>query len=251
MIQYGARTLNEGGFQSIPKTAFPGGALLGDSAGFLNVPKIKGSHTALKSGMVAAEAAFEALGKSEQPSMEAYWTALQKSWVWQELKSVRNIRPAFHYGLLPGMTHAALDHYLLRGKIPFTLRHGPSDHKCTEPASKHRPISYAKPDGVISFDLLTSLYRSSTNHEHDQPPHLRLRDPQIPESVNLPKYAGPESRYCPARVYEYVTDENDKMKLNINAQNCLHCKACDIKDPTQNIQWTVPEGGGGPGYTVM
>ncbi|OAE27799.1 hypothetical protein AXG93_2167s1300 [Marchantia polymorpha subsp. ruderalis] len=214
VIQYGARTLNEGGIQSIPKTAFPGGALIGCTAGFINVPKIKGSHTAMKSGMLAAEAAFDALSKetSQQPSMEQYWSSLKTSWVWKELHQVRNIRP---------------------------------------PADVHKPISYPKPDGIVSFDVLTSLYRSNTNHNHDQPAHLRLRDVNVPENVNLAKFAGPEGRYCPARVYEYLPDKNDRLELHINAQNCLHCKACDIKDPLQNIQWTVPEGGGGPGYSVM
>ncbi|KAL3675881.1 hypothetical protein R1sor_025829 [Riccia sorocarpa] len=253
VIQYGARTLNEGGIQSIPKTAFPGGALIGCSAGFLNVPKIKGSHLAMKSGMLAAETAFAALSKdtSQQPSMDEYWSSLKSSWVWKELHQARNIRPAFEHGFLAGMTIAGLERYITRGRLPCTLKHGKPDNECTEPADLHKPIPYGKPDGVITFDLLTSLYRSNTNHNHDQPAHLRLRDPSIPEKVNLAKFAGPESRYCPARVYEYVPDENDKLKLHINAQNCLHCKACDIKDPLQNIQWTVPEGSGGPGYSLM
>lgn len=251
VVQYGARTLNEGGLQSIPRTVFPGGALIGCTAGFVNVPKIKGSHTAMKTGILAAEAAHEALSSMENPNMDAYWEALQHSWVWQELYSVRNIRPFFHHGLLPGLVHAGLDHYVIRGRLPYTLAHGPPDHECTEAAEKHKPIQYPKPDGVITFDLLTSLYRSSTNHEHDQPPHLHLVDKHVPETINLPKFAAPESRYCPARVYEYIANEDNKLQLNINAQNCLHCKACDIKDPKQNIKWTVPEGGGGPGYTIM
>ncbi|CAM6084513.1 unnamed protein product [Calypogeia fissa] len=253
VVQYGARTLNEGGVQSIPKTVFPGGALIGCSAGFINVPKIKGTHTAMKSGMLAAEAAFDALSKSsdQQPSMDQYWASLKDSWVWKELQQVRNIRPGFHYGFVPGLAIAGIEHYITKGKLPITLRHGKPDHASTEPAELHKPIDYPKPDGVISFDLNTSLYRSNTNHDHDQPVHLRLRDKHIPESVNLPKFAGPETHYCPARVYEYVPDEADQPRLNINAQNCLHCKACDIKDPLQNIQWTVPEGGGGPSYSVM
>ncbi|KAF8014113.1 hypothetical protein BT93_H0066 [Corymbia citriodora subsp. variegata] len=210
VIQYGARTLNEGGFQSIPYPVFPGGAIVGCSAGFLNVPKIKGTHTAMKSGMLAAEAAFSVL--SEGSSMVVYYDFLRKSWIWEELKKARNYRPV---------------------------------------AKLHTPIEYPRADGILSFDVPTSLHRSNTNHEHDQPAHLQLRDPTIPELVNLPEYAGPESRYCPARVYEYVPDENGVLKLQINAQNCLHCKACDIKDPQQNIEWTVPEGGGGPGYSVM
>ncbi|KAL8262758.1 hypothetical protein R6Q59_024107 [Mikania micrantha] len=249
VIQYGARTLNEGGFQSIPYPVFPGGAIVGCSAGFLNVPKIKGTHTAMKSGMLAAESAFGVLHKGS--NMKTYWESLKNSWVWEELRRARNYRPAFEYGLLPGMAISALEHYLLKGRAPYTLKHGKSDHEATHEASQYTPIEYPKPDGIVSFDVPTSLYRSNTNHDHDQPPHLRLRDPKVPELVNLPKYAGPESRYCPARVYEYVSDDNGQLKLQINAQNCLHCKACDIKDPKQNIEWTVPEGGGGPGYSVM
>uniref|UniRef100_A0A0E0BCP7 Electron transfer flavoprotein-ubiquinone oxidoreductase n=1 Tax=Oryza glumipatula TaxID=40148 RepID=A0A0E0BCP7_9ORYZ len=249
VLQYGARTLNEGGFQSIPNPVFPGGAIIGCSAGFLNVPKIKGTHTAMKSGMLAAEATFKTL--VEGSSMELYLENLKKSWIWEELYRARNYRPAFEYGFIPGIALSALERYVFKGKSPFTLKHGIPDHEATDMASLHSPIQYPKPDGQISFDVPTSLYRSSTNHEHDQPPHLRLRDPTVPERVNLPLYAGPESRYCPARVYEYVTDEKGDQKLHINAQNCLHCKACDIKDPKQNIEWTVPEGGGGPGYTVM
>ncbi|XP_002974941.2 electron transfer flavoprotein-ubiquinone oxidoreductase, mitochondrial isoform X1 [Selaginella moellendorffii] len=252
VVQYGARTLNEGGFQSIPKTVFPGGALIGCSAGFVNVPKIKGAHTAMKSGLLAAETAFEQLSKGSEPAkLDSYWERLQNSWIWDELNAARNIRPAFHYGLLPGLAVSAFEHYISKGKLPYTLKHGRPDHLSTEVSKKHKPIDYPKPDGVISFDLLTSLYRSNTNHEHDQPSHLLLRDPSIPEKVNLIDYAGLESRYCPARVYEYIPDENEKLTLQINAQNCLHCKACDIKDPPQNIKWTTPEGAGGPGYSIM
>ncbi|KAK9058369.1 hypothetical protein SSX86_023210 [Deinandra increscens subsp. villosa] len=249
VIQYGARTLNEGGFQSIPYPVFPGGAIVGCSAGFLNVPKIKGTHTAMKSGMLAAESAFGVLHKGS--NMKTYWENLKNSWIWEELHRARNYRPAFEYGLLPGMAISALEHYLLKGRAPYTLKHGKPDHEATHEANVCSPIEYPKPDGIVSFDVPTSLYRSNTNHDHDQPAHLRLRDPTVPELVNLPKYAGPESRYCPARVYEYVSDDNGQLKLQINAQNCLHCKACDIKDPKQNIEWTVPEGGGGPGYSVM
>ncbi|KAH9606892.1 hypothetical protein KSS87_019726 [Heliosperma pusillum] len=249
IIQYGARTLNEGGFQSIPYPVFPGGAILGCSAGFLNVPKIKGTHTAMKSGMLAAESAFGLLHQGLM--MESYWDNLQNSWIWEELYKARNFRPAFDYGLIPGLTLSALEHYIMMGRSPWTLKHGKPDHVATNVANRHSPIQYPKPDGVISFDVPTSLYRSNTNHDHDQPSHLRLKDPLIPNQVNLPEYAGPESRYCPARVYEYLPDDNGEMKLQINAQNCLHCKACDIKDPKQNIEWTVPEGGGGPGYTGM
>ncbi|KAI3697173.1 hypothetical protein L6452_29988 [Arctium lappa] len=249
VVQYGARTLNEGGFQSIPYPVFPGGAIVGCAAGFLNVPKIKGTHTAMKSGMLAAESAFGVL--HEGSNMKTYWENLKDSWIWEELRRARNYRPAFEYGLFPGMAISGLEHYFLKGRAPFTLKHGKPDHEATHEASKCSPIEYPKPDGIVSFDVPTSLYRSNTNHDHDQPAHLRLRDSQIPEAVNLPKYGGPESRYCPARVYEYVSDDKGQLKLQINAQNCLHCKACDIKDPKQNIEWTVPEGGGGPGYSVM
>ncbi|CAI0541113.1 unnamed protein product [Linum tenue] len=249
VIQYGARTLNEGGIQSVPYPVFPGGAIIGCSAGFLNVPKIKGTHTAMKSGMLAAEAAFGTL--LEGSNLDSYWTTLQNSWVWEELHKARNYRPAFDHGFIPGMAISAVEHYLFRGKSPFTLKHGKPDHEATNVARSHSPIEYPKPDGVLSFDVPTSLHRSNTNHDHDQPAHLKLRDPEMPTQVNLPEYDGPESRYCPARVYEYVPEESGQLKLQINAQNCLHCKACDIKDPKQNIEWTVPEGGGGPGYSVM
>ncbi|PWA78779.1 electron-transfer flavoprotein:ubiquinone oxidoreductase [Artemisia annua] len=249
VLQYGARTLNEGGFQSIPYPVFPGGAIVGCAAGFLNVPKIKGTHTAMKSGMLAAESAFGVL--HEGSNMQTYWDSLKSSWIWEELRRARNYRPAFEYGFLPGMAISGLEHYLFKGRVPYTLKHGKPDHEATHEASVSSPIEYPKPDGIVSFDIPTSLYRSNTNHDHDQPAHLRLRDPQIPELVNWPKYGGPESRFCPARVYEYIPDDNGQPKLQINAQNCLHCKACDIKDPKQNIEWTVPEGGGGPGYSIM
>lgn len=253
VIQYGARTLNEGGFQSIPKPIFPGGALIGCSAGFLNVPKIKGTHTAMKSGMLAAEAAFaKFLEESESdPSMEGYWNALRNSWVWEELYRARNFRPAFHYGILPGLAVSAFERYISHGRFPWTLKHGKPDHEATQAADISKEKIYPKADGKISFDLLTSLYRSNTNHDHDQPAHLRLKDSCIPENLNARIFAGLESRYCPARVYEYVSNDDGELKLHINAQNCLHCKACDIKDPSQNIEWTVPEGGGGPGYSIM
>lgn len=253
VVQYGARTLNEGGFQSIPKTVFPGGALIGCSAGFVNVPKIKGTHTAMKSGMLAAEAAFLSLcdTSKDQPNMEGYWSALKGSWIWEELYKARNFRPAFHYGLLPGLAISAFEHYVSGGRLPWTLKHNKPDHDATQFAELHEPINYPKPDGKVSFDLLTSLYRSNTNHDHDQPTHLRLRNSSLPEKFNFPKFAGLEECYCPAHVYEYITNDVGEIKLQINAQNCLHCKACDIKDPSQNIEWTVPEGGGGPGYSVM
>ncbi|KAI5056061.1 hypothetical protein GOP47_0029582 [Adiantum capillus-veneris] len=253
VLQYGARSLNEGGFQSIPKTVFPGGALIGCSAGFLNVPKIKGTHTSMKSGMLAAEAAFATLTEEQEtePNMEGYWKALRSSWVWDELYKARNFRPAFRYGLLPGLVVSAFERYISNGRSRWTLKHGEPDHEATQAANNHEDKVYPKPDGRISFDLLTSLYRSNTNHDHDQPAHLQLKDPTIPEKVNAKRFAGLESRFCPARVYEYVTDDKGELKLHINAQNCLHCKACDIKDPSQNIEWTVPEGGGGPGYSLM
>ncbi|PNW86627.1 hypothetical protein CHLRE_02g094300v5 [Chlamydomonas reinhardtii] len=256
-LQYGARTLNEGGLQSIPKLSFPGGALVGCSAGFLNVPKIKGTHTAMMSGLAAGEAAFRQLTSDKAPAkgpvdMSTYEEALKRSWVWEELTAVRNIRPGFRAGLIPGLLHAALDAYVLRGKEPWTLRHGRPDNEHLKPLSAApAPPAYAKPDGVVSFDLPTSLYRSGTNHEHDQPSHLKIKDEGEFERSNLPHYGGPETRYCPAGVYEYRADQYGRQKLHVNAQNCLHCKACDIKDPGRNIKWTVPEGGQGPSYTAM
>lgn len=256
-LQYGARTLNEGGFQSIPKLSFPGGAMVGCSAGFLNVPKIKGTHTAMMSGMMAGEAVVRAMADDKAPQkgpldLSNYEEALKKSWLWDELRGVRNIKPAFRLGLVPGLVHAAVDTYLLRGKAPWTWSHGRPDHERLRPLSEApSPPDYPKPDGVLTFDLPTSLYRSGTNHEHDQPSHLQIKDPGAFERSNLPHYGGPETKYCPAGVYEYRTDEHGRQRLVVNAQNCLHCKACDIKDPGRNIKWTVPEGGQGPSYSVM
>ncbi|HEY2890446.1 MAG TPA: electron transfer flavoprotein-ubiquinone oxidoreductase [Dongiaceae bacterium] len=250
-IAYGARALNEGGFQSIPKLVFPGGALIGCTAGFMNVPKIKGSHTAMKSGMLAAEAAFEALGKDTPVELDSYPAALKKSWIWAELKSVRNIRPAFHLGLAGGLLGSALDTYVLRGHAPWTLHHTPDYSKLMK-ANEAMPIDYPKPDGVVSFDRLSSVFLSATNHEENQPVHLQLKDPSLAIEVNLALYDAPEQRYCPAGVYEIVRDiDGLNPRLQINAQNCVHCKTCDIKDPTQNINWVVPEGGGGPNYPNM
>jgi len=250
-IAYGARALNEGGFQSIPKLTFPGGALIGCTAGFMNVPKIKGSHTAMKTGMLAAEAAFEALAEDEPGELTAYPARLKKSWVWAELKGVRNVRPAFHLGLWGGLLGSAVDTYILRGHAPWTLHHTPDYGKLMK-ASEAMPIDYPKPDGVVSFDRLSSVFLSATNHEENQPVHLRLKDPSIPIEVNLALYDAPEQRYCPAGVYEIVRDGDGlDPRLQINAQNCVHCKTCDIKDPTQNINWVVPEGGGGPNYPNM
>ncbi|MSO55072.1 MAG: electron transfer flavoprotein-ubiquinone oxidoreductase [Rhodospirillales bacterium] len=248
-ISYGARALNEGGFQSIPKLVFPGGALVGADAGFMNVAKIKGSHTAIKSGMVAADAVLAALAAGSPPVLDAYPKALEASWVWDELYRVRNIRPAFRWGLWSGLAYAALDTYILRGRAPWTFHHHP-DHLGLKKASAARPIAYPKPDGQLTFDRLSSVFLSNTNHEEDQPSHLTLRDPSRAVGVNLKEYGGPEARYCPAGVYEFV-EGPDGPRLQINAQNCVHCKTCDIKDPTQNIDWVVPEGGGGPNYATM
>ncbi len=249
-IAYGARALSEGGFQSIPHLTFPGGVLVGDTAGFLNVAKIKGSHTAMKSGMLAAEAVAEALTAPE-PVREAvsYPERLKASWVWDELYRVRNIRPSFHGGLWAGLAYSALDVYVFRGRAPWTFSNH-SDHDVLKKASECPVIAYPKPDGVVSFDKLSSVFISNTNHEENQPIHLRLEDPAIPILVNLALYDAPEQRYCPAGVYEIV-EEAGAPALRINAQNCLHCKTCDIKDPTQNINWVVPEGSGGPNYPNM
>ena len=248
-IAYGARALNEGGFQAIPKLEFPGGLLIGCAAGFLNVPKIKGSHTAMKSGMVAAEAVFARLGADENASVEA---ALKASWVWNELYRVRNIRPSFRLGMWAGLAYSALDTYLLRGKAPWTL-HNHADYDQLARKDAVPPIVYPRPDGKISFDRLTSVSFSFTNHEEGQPAHLKLRDPDKAISINYRLYDSPEQRYCPAGVYEIVDDAAapDGKRLQINAQNCVHCKTCDIKDPEQNIDWVVPEGGGGPNYPNM
>ena len=249
-ISYGARALSAGGFQSIPRLTFPGGCIVGDAAGFLNVPKIKGNHTAMKSGMVCAEAVFEHLvSDAKGREVTGYPERLRASWLWEELKRVRNVKPAFHWGLLPALAYSALDTVLLRGKAPWTIHHRP-DHTTLRKASECTPIPYPKPDGVLTFDKLSSVFLSNTNHEENQPSHLTLRDPSVPTRINLPEYAGPEQRYCPAGVYEFV-GEGDARRLQINAQNCVHCKTCDIKDPTQNIVWTVPEGGGGPNYPNM
>ncbi len=249
-VSYGARAINEGGFQSIPKLTFPGGALIGCAAGFVNVPKIKGSHTAMKTGMLAAEATFAALADASATGITGYREALEKSWVWEELRRVRNIRPGFNGGMWLGLAHAALDTYLFRGKAPWTLHHH-ADHECLRPAAHFTPIEYPKADGKVTFDRLSSVFISNTNHEENQPPHLKLTDPSVPVRVNLAIYEAPEQRYCPAGVYEIVGRDEGTPRLQINAQNCVHCKTCDIKDPTQNINWVVPEGGGGPNYPNM
>jgi electron-transferring-flavoprotein dehydrogenase len=254
-IAYGARALNEGGLQSIPKLVFPGGALIGCTAGFLNVPKIKGTHNAMKSGMLAAEAAFEVLkgGDEGQGVLEAYPEAFRGSWVYEELYKARNLRPAFvKWGLLPSMAYGAFDMKLMRGRVPWTLHHGHEDHTRLKPADSMPKIDYPKPDGVITFDRNSSVFLSNTNHEEDQPVHLVLRDEAVPVEHNLALYDAPEQRYCPAGVYEIVRDpDGGNPRLQINAQNCVHCKTCDIKDPAQNITWVTPEGGGGPNYPNM
>jgi electron-transferring-flavoprotein dehydrogenase len=252
-IGYGARALSEGGLQSLPKLVFPGGALIGDTAGFLNVPKIKGSHTAMKSGMLAAEAAFEALAAgAERPVLDGYTDKFEKSWLKEELHAVRNTRPAFKWGLWRAIAYNAVDTYVLRGKAPWTLAHHGPDHRSLVKAKDAPKIDYPKPDGVITFDKLSSVFLSNTNHEEDQPCHLQLIDPAVPVRINLEDYDAPEQRYCPAGVYEIVRDDDGgNPRLQINAQNCVHCKTCDIKDPTQNINWVTPEGGGGPVYTSM
>ena len=313
-LVYGARALNEGGWQSIPKLAFPGGALIGCAAGFLNVPRIKGSHTAMKSGMVAAESVVEYLSRSVAPhshsplegesteqserddlesnaesnpssdsvggdrmqavpptktqesfgspsrgeqglhaplaiELASYEPALRASWVGEELYAVRNIRPVFRLGLWAALVFSAIDTYVFKGRAPWTFKHH-ADHSALKPAASSKKIDYPAPDGVVSFDRLSSVYLSNTNHEEDQPSHLTLRDANVPVAVNLAVYDGPEARFCPAGVYEYV-DEGAGKRLQINAQNCVHCKTCDIKDPTQNIVWVTPEGGGGPNYGNM
>ena len=250
-VAYGARALNEGGFQSIPKLVCPGAAIIGCAAGFLNVPKIKGSHNAMKTGMVAAEAAFAALKSEGGTVLESYPDELKKSWVWDELYRVRNIRPSFRWGLWVGLLYSAIDTFLLRGRAPWTFRQR-ADHTTLLPAERSNIIEYPKPDGQISFDRLSSVFISNTNHEEDQPVHLKLKDNSVPISTNLEIYDAPEQRYCPAGVYEIIDDGDDSgPRLQINAQNCVHCKTCDIKDPTQNINWVVPEGGGGPNYPNM
>ncbi len=250
-IAYGARALNEGGWQSLPKLTFPGGALIGDSAGFLNVPKIKGIHLVMKSGMLAAEACFDAINENttEQIELGAYSRKVNQSWVAHELYSVRNIRPGFRMGLMPGLINAAFETYITRGHSPWTLPNH-ADHKTLIPADKAKKINYPKPDGKLTFDRLSSVFLSNTFHEENQPSHLKLKNPKLAIDVNLKVYASPESRYCPAGVYEIVEEEAGP-RLQINAQNCIHCKTCDIKDPRQNIVWKAPEGSGGPNYSGM
>ena len=259
-MMYGARAINEGGLQSVPRLTFPGGALIGCAAGFVNLPRIKGSHNAMKTAMLAAEAAFAALGEArshdELSTYEASWRA---SWVYEDLYKVRNVKPGLHWGTLAGTVHGGVHMWLndlgLGALVPWTMRHRRADHDSLRPASAMPPIAYPRYDGAITFDKLSSVYLSNTNHEEDQPVHLELRDPAIPVDVNLRIYDGPEARYCPAGVYEFVAAEavgtKPARRLQINAQNCVHCKTCDIKDPRQNIHWATPEGGGGPNYRGM
>ena len=248
-ISYGARALNEGGLQSIPQLTFPGGALIGCAAGFLNVAKIKGSHTAMKSGMLAAEAVAAAIADGRKPEPDTYGDLIRDSWVWEELSAVRNIRPGFaKFGRWGGLLNAAIDTYVFRGKAPWTLHQPHPDNESLLEAASAPQIAYPKPDGVVTFDRNSSVFISNTNHEENQPVHLTLRDPAVAIDVNWQLYRSPETRYCPAGVYEIIGAEEGNPKLQINAQNCVHCKTCDIKDPTQNINWITPEGGGGPVY---
>jgi electron-transferring-flavoprotein dehydrogenase len=256
-IAYGARALTEGGWQSIPELVFPGGALVGCAAGFMNVPRIKGSHNAILSGIHAAEAAFAAIGEGRaHDKLAAYEAAVRGGDIARDLKRVRNAKPLWSkLGTILGITAGGIDMWmrtLLFGWSPLgTIRHGKTDHAALKPARDAKPISYAKPDGVITFDTLTNVSFSGTNHEEDQPVHLKLGDPTIPVEINLPEFAEPAQRYCPAGVYEIVTDDKGQPRFQINAQNCVHCKTCDIKDPSQNITWVCPEGGGGPNYAGM
>lgn len=256
-IAYGARALIEGGLQSLPKLTFKGGALVGDAAGFLNMPHIKGIHTAMKSGMLAAEAVFPELANLEEveapesgKEAAAYQNLFEQSWAYRELHAARNVRPSFKWGLWAGMAYTGLDQMIFKGKAPWTLKHHGADHDQLKKAAQCAPIQYPKPDGVLTFDRLSSVFLANTAHDESQPDHLTLKNPQVMIDVNLAEYASPETRYCPAGVYEIV-EENAQPRLQINAANCVHCKTCDIKDPTQNIVWVCPEGASGPNYGAM
>jgi len=251
-ISYGARAIAAGGLMSLPKLTFPGGCLVGDEAGFLNASRIKGSHAAIKSGMLAAEAVFAALQAGQSgDELDAYGAAFQNSWLFDELYRARNFKQWMSKGLYSGTLMVGVEQYLLGGKFPWTLHHGHADHECLRPASECKSIDYPAPDGKLTFDRLSSVFISNTNHEENQPCHLILKDATVPVVLNLAKYAGPESRYCPAGVYEFVKNGDGTDRLQINAQNCVHCKTCDIKDPAQNIVWVTPQGGGGPNYPNM
>jgi electron-transferring-flavoprotein dehydrogenase len=251
-ISYGARAITAGGLLSLPKTVFPGGALVGCDAGYLNASRIKGSHAAIKTGMLAAEAAYDALqaGRAHD-ELSAYPAAFENSWLHTELNKARNFKQWFKKGRTVGTLMTGIEQFVLRGHVPWTLRRTAADHTYLKPAAECQPIQYPKPDGKLTFDRLSSVFISNTNHEENQPAHLSLKDASVPVGINLAKYAGPEARYCPAGVYEYVKNEDQSDRLQINAQNCVHCKTCDIKDPTQNIVWVTPEGGGGPNYSGM
>jgi electron-transferring-flavoprotein dehydrogenase len=253
-LSYGARAINASGINSLPKTIFPGGALVGCDAGYLNVSRIKGSHSAIKTGMLAAEAAYDAIQSGRQhDELTAYPKAFEDSWLYTELNKDRNFKNWFKYGLATATLMNGFEQFVLRGHIPWTLHREKPDHAYLKPAAECKPIVYPKPDGKLTFDRLSSVFISNTNHEENQPAHLTLKDASVPVAVNLARYAGPEARYCPAGVYEFVPDEAHagQQRLQINAQNCVHCKTCDIKDPTQNIVWVTPEGGGGPNYSGM
>jgi electron-transferring-flavoprotein dehydrogenase len=250
-ISYGARAITTGGLQSLPQLVFPGGALIGCDAGFLNMSRIKGSHAAIKSGMLAAESVFNALTEHTDSELDSYTKTFQNSWLYKELYKARNVKPWLSKGLYLGATMVGIDQIVFRGKAPWTLHHRHADHSCLRPASEYQPIDYPKPDGKLTFDRLSSVFISNTNHREDQPCHLTLVNAEVPVHINLNEYAGPEARYCPAGVYEFIKTEDGADKLQINAQNCVHCKTCDIKDPTQNIVWIAPEGGGGPNYPNM
>ncbi|WP_405242695.1 electron transfer flavoprotein-ubiquinone oxidoreductase [Lentisalinibacter salinarum] len=252
-ISYGARAVNKGGLQALPKTCFPGGLLVGCDAGYLNGVKIKGAHTAMKTGMLAAESVFEALEAGDEGGSDlvSHEERVKNSWVYEELYKARNFEPSQHkFGTFFGAAFTFLDQNIMRGRMPFTMHNRVPDHEELKPAAESEKIDYPKPDGVITFDRLSSVYLSGTNHEEDQPIHLQLKDPSLPIEFNLPTYDCPSQRYCPAGVYEVVEEEGSKV-FRINAQNCVHCKTCDIKDPKQNIRWVTPEGGGGPNYTGM
>ena len=251
-LAYGARAINASGLSSLPKTVFPGGALIGCNAGYLNVSRIKGSHAAIKTGMLAAEAAFDAVVAGRQhDELSAYPAAFEASWLHTELNKDRNFKNWFKKGLTVATLMNGFEQFVLRGHIPWTLRRDKPDHAYLKPAAQCTPIDYPKPDGKLTFDRLSSVFISNTNHEEQQPAHLTLKDASVPVGINLNIYAGPEARYCPAGVYEYVKNDDNSDRLQINAQNCVHCKTCDIKDPTQNIVWVTPEGGGGPNYAGM
>ncbi|WDR88637.1 electron transfer flavoprotein-ubiquinone oxidoreductase [Burkholderia ambifaria] len=251
-VSYGARAITAGGLLSLPKTVFPGGALIGDDAGFLNASRIKGSHAAIKTGMLAADAAFDAVQAGRQSDeLNAYPDAFKQSWLYTELYRARNFKQWMAKGLYLGTLMVGLEQKVMGGNVPWTLHHKHADHEMLKPASQCTPIEYPKPDGKLTFDRLSSVFISNTNHEENQPAHLTLKDASVPVNVNLRTYAGPEARFCPAAVYEFVKNDDGGDRLVINAQNCVHCKTCDIKDPTQNIVWVTPEGGGGPNYPNM